>query len=81
MNDYKSSPEIWASWFLDSRDKWKERALHKQQQLRKAGIKIRDLEQSRDKWKEKSKKMAKSWQELQAKIFKLEAENELLKKK
>ena len=47
MDDYCSSPERLASWFLESRNNWKEKALNKQKELRKAGIKIRDLQNSR----------------------------------
>ncbi|MBR8828640.1 MAG: hypothetical protein DSM107014_12205 [Gomphosphaeria aponina SAG 52.96 = DSM 107014] len=81
MNDYKSSPETLASWFLDSREKWKKRALHKQKEIRKAGIKIRDLENSRDKWKEKAKNLAGKIQEMEEIIKELKEETELLKKK
>ncbi len=74
MDDYCSSPERLASWFLESRNNWKEKALNKQKELRKAGIKIRDLENSREKWKAK----AKEWM---AKVKKLEEETKLLQKK
>ena len=74
MDNYCSSPERLASWFLESRNNWKEKALNKQKELRKAGIKIRDLENSREKWKAKVK-------ECMAKVKKLEEEIKLLQKK
>lgn len=74
MDDYASSPERLASWFLESRNKWKEKALKKQKELRKTGIKIRDLQKSREEWKAKTK-------ECLAKIKKLEEETKLLQKK
>ncbi len=74
MDDYCSSPERLASWFLESRNNWKEKALNKQKELRKAGIKIRDLQNSREKWKAKAK-------EYMAKVKELEEENKLLQKK
>lgn len=55
IDEYCSSPERLASWFLESRNSWKERALQKQQKLRAAQIKIRDLEKSRSDWKKKAK--------------------------
>ena len=55
INKYRSSESRLASWFLESRDKWKQKALNKQKQLRQAGIKIRDLQQSRENWKTKTK--------------------------
>ena len=55
MKDYSSTSEKLASWFLESRNSWKERALQKQQKLRAAQIKIRDLERSRESWKKKAK--------------------------
>lgn len=55
MKDYRSPSEKLASWFLESRNSWKERALEKQQKLRAAQIKIRDLEKSREHWQKKAK--------------------------
>ncbi len=74
MDDYCSLPERLASWFLESRNNWKEKALNKQKDLRKAGIKIRDLQSSREKWKAKAK-------EYMAKVKELSEENKLLQKK
>ncbi len=55
MKDYRSKSEKLASWFLSSRNNWKQRALEKQKKLRAAQIKIRDLEKSREYWKERAK--------------------------
>ena len=55
MKDYRSKSEKLASWFLSSRNSWKQRALQKQKKLRAAQIKIRDLEKSRKYWKERAK--------------------------
>ena len=74
IEEYSSSAERLANWFLESRNKWKERSLKKQKELRKAGIKIRDLEKSREEWKIKAK-------EYKEKIKKLEEEKMLLEKK
>ena len=74
IEEYNSSAERLANWFLESRNKWKERALKKQKELRKAGIKIRDLGKSREEWKIKAKEYKK-------KIKRLEEEKKLLEKK
>ena len=74
IEEYSSSAERLANWFLESRNKWKERALKKQKELRKAGIKIRDLEKSREEWKKKA-------QEYKEKKNQLEEEKKLLEKK
>ncbi len=74
IEEYNSSAERLANWFLESRNKWKKRALKKQKELRKAGIKIRDLEKSREEWKIKAK-------EYKEKIKRLEEEKKLLEKK
>ena len=74
MEEYSSSPERLANWFLESRNKWKGRALKKQKELRKAGIKIRDLEKSREEWRNKAK-------EYKERIKELEEEKNLLEKK
>ncbi len=74
IDEYCSSPERLASWFLESRNKWKKKTIYKQKELRKAGIKIRDLQKSREKWKAKAKKY-------QAQIKQLEEEKKLLQKK
>ena len=72
--DYSSSSERLANWFLSSRNKWKQKALHKQKELRKAGIKIRDLQKSREEWKTKAK-------EYKEKIKKLEEGKKTSRKK
>ena len=74
MTEYCSSSEILANWFLTSRNNWKEKALNKQKLLRKAGIKIRDLQKSREKWKAQAK-------EYKARIKQLEEEKILQQKK
>ena len=58
----------------ESRNNWKQRALSRKQELRRAGIKIRDLQKSREKWKIEAKKNEKI-------IKELEKENEKLKRK
>ncbi len=58
----------------ESRNNWKQKALYRQQELRRAGIKIRDLEKSKEKWKKEAKKNEKI-------IKELEKENEKLKRK
>ena len=74
IDEYCSSPERLASWFLESRNKWKKKTIYKQKELRKAGIKIRDLQKSRENLKAKAKKY-------QAQIKQLEEEKKLLQKK
>lgn len=74
IEEYSSSEKRLVSWFLESRNKWKERALKKQKELRKAGIKTRDLEKSREEWKNKAKKYKE-------RIKELEEEKKLLEKK
>ena len=55
LKEYSSSPEKLVDWFLKSRNKWKKKTIFKQKELRKAGIKIRDLQKSRENWKAKAK--------------------------
>ena len=42
-------------YLYKAKEKWKARAIENQQELRRAKIRIRDLEASRDKWKERAK--------------------------
>ncbi len=74
MKGYKSSETRLVYLFKDGREKWKERALSKQQKLRAMETKVRDLTLSRDKWKEKAL-------ELEANLKEKEEEIEKLKKK
>lgn len=54
MSNYKSSPRRLAHFFEESRNGWKEKALKRQEKLRSADIKVRDLTKSRDKWKQEA---------------------------
>lgn len=54
MEPFKSPVSRLARLFQKSRDAWKEKALDKQQRLRAARIRIRDLEKSRAYWKERA---------------------------
>lgn len=74
MNQSHSSERRLISWFNQSRNTWKDKALQRQNELRKAEIKIRDLQKSREKWKQKAK-------ENELRIKKLEEENNLQQKK
>lgn len=58
----------------ESRKKWKQKALYRQQELRRTEIKIRDLQKSREKWKKEVKKKEKI-------IKELEKENKELRRK
>jgi len=51
MDTFKSPAARLARLFKRSRDVWKAKALDKQQRLRAAQVKIRDLEHSRARWK------------------------------
>ncbi len=74
MKGYKSSETRLVYLFKNAREKWKERALSKQQKLRAMETKVRDLYSSREKWKEKAL-------ELEASLKQKEKEIEELKKK
>ena len=54
MNDLKSPVSRLARLFRDARDRWRAKALERQQRLRAAQVRIRDLEHSRSYWKERA---------------------------
>ena len=54
MKKYQSSSGKLVSWLYESRENWKKRAKLKQQKLRAAAVKIRDLENSREFWKKRA---------------------------
>lgn len=54
MDSFKSPVSRLARLFKRSRDAWKAKALEKQQRLRAAQVRIRDLEKSRAYWKERA---------------------------
>jgi len=56
---YKISVHRLANYFKKSRDKWKKRAVEKQQKIRALLVKNRDLSNSRDKWKQKANELKK----------------------
>ena len=51
-----------------SRNKWKEKAIKRQEVIYKNNTKIRDLKKSRDNWKEKYKRLQKKAIELEEKL-------------
>jgi hypothetical protein len=51
MNDLKTPVARLARLFRDARDRWRAKALERQQRLRAAQVRIRDLEHSRAYWK------------------------------
>jgi outer membrane PBP1 activator LpoA protein len=54
MESFKSPVSRLARLFKKSRDVWKTKALDKQQRLRAAQVRIRDLEKSRAYWKQRA---------------------------
>ena len=59
MSNYKSSPRRLARFFEESRNGWKKKAKQRQDRLRFADTKVRDLTKSRDKWKQEAKEAKK----------------------
>jgi hypothetical protein len=64
MKAYQSTEKKLVTWFHESRENWKKKALLKQKMLRKAEINIRDLENSREQWKQRAKAAEKELKEL-----------------
>ena len=54
MEGFKSSPTRLARIFKEARDAWKEKALKRQEELRKIYTRVRDLTRSRNNWKERA---------------------------
>ena len=69
MENERTINKKFANWLNESRDNWKKRALSKQQKLREAQIKIRDLDRSREKWKKKAKESQKKVREIEQNII------------
>lgn len=59
MSNYKSPPRRLARFFEESRNGWKRKAMQRQDELRSADTKMRDLTKSRDKWKREAKEAKK----------------------
>jgi len=76
MIDYKSHSSRLARFFKDSRDGWKQKALERQERLRAADVKVRDLTKSRDKWKLETKEAKKRIEQLEKEIEKKRVEEE-----
>jgi predicted nucleic acid-binding Zn-ribbon protein len=55
MESYKSPASRLARLFHSGRERWKQRALEKQKQVRSLEVKVRDLGSSRDHWKERAR--------------------------
>jgi hypothetical protein len=54
MNDLKTPVSRLLRLLRSARDRWKAKALERQQRLRAAQVRIRDLEHSRAYWKERA---------------------------
>ena len=54
MQEFKSPVSRLARLFQKGRDKWKEKALDRQQKIRALEIKVRDLSVSRENWKQRA---------------------------
>lgn len=55
MESYKSPASRLARLFHSGRERWKQRALEKQKQVRSLEVTVRDLRASRDHWKERGR--------------------------
>ncbi len=75
MTDYKSPPGRLARFFRDSRDGWKQKALERQNRLRAADVKVRDLKKSRDKWKREAKETKQRLEQLEKEVAQIRAED------
>lgn len=75
MTDYKSPPSRLARFFKDSRNGWKQKALERQNKLRAADVKVRDLTKSRDKWKREAKETKQRLEQLEKEVEQIRAED------
>ena len=55
MESYKTPASRLARLFHSGRERWKQRALEKQKQVRSLAVNVRDLRASRDHWKERAR--------------------------
>lgn len=74
MTDYKSPPGRLARFFKDSRNGWKQKAIERQNKLRAADVKVRDLTKSRDKWKREAKETKQRLEQLEKEVAQIRAE-------
>ncbi len=75
LTDYKSPPSRLARFFRDSRNGWKQKALERQNKLRAADVKVRDLTKSRDKWKREAKETKQRLEQLEKEYEQMHAED------
>ncbi len=75
MTEYKSPPSRLARFFRDSQNGWKQKALERQNKLRAADVKVRDLTKSRDKWKREAKETKQRLEQLEKEYEQMHAED------
>ena len=88
MKGYKLDDSRLARMFKEDKEKWKAKALLRQEEKRKMAIAIRDLRLSREKWRERAKIFEEDLMELETELAETKAElaatkaeiNELKKK-
>jgi chromosome segregation ATPase len=76
MSKYKSPPHRLVRFFEESRNNWKQKALDRQERLRSADVKMRDLTKSRDKWKQETKESKRRIEQLEKELEKQRNEEE-----
>jgi len=81
VTDYKSPPSRLAHFFRDSRNGWKQKALERQNKLRAADVKVRDLTKSRDKWKREAKETKQRLEQLEKEVEQTRAEDKKKQKR
>ena len=65
MESYKTPASRLVHLFHSGRERWKQRALEKQKQVRSLEVNVRDLRASRDHWKERARKAEAELKRLQ----------------
>ena len=80
MKGYKIQEDRQAYLFKKSKEKWKAKALSRQEKIKTMEITIRDLRISRDKWKEKAVNSSQKIAEEKAILKEKEVEIASLKK-
>ena len=81
MKGYKVEDSRLAYLFKNDKEKWKQKALLRQEEKRKMEITIRDLRKSRAMWRERAETKDETIVELEAQLAAKDAEIAALKKK
>lgn len=69
---FRSRPRVLAKWFLESRDRWKQKCMEIRKEVKRLKVRVADVDRSRQQWRQKAEQRGRELDELKSQLQQLQ---------